>query len=121
MLLAYLFLALVAAFLDRDTGILGKFYLFRPASLVLLLWLALAVAALGKLGTRHWLAVRLIALALLAPGFALAAAARIAADLEAQANTEGAELAAFLAAALAQSCGPVVYASVRIALLRRGG
>ncbi len=201
LLLAYLFLALIAAFLDRDTGSLGKFYLFRPASLVLLLWLALAAAALGKLGTRHWLALRLIALALLAPGFALAAATRITADLEAQAGTEGAELAGFLARhaapgsvvlidpqlefsfldferrtglpalvlwkfiptndpeiqewyrrlefrkalyaegcagksaypvafllttpehapALARSCGPVVYASARIALLRRGG
>ncbi len=201
LLLAYLFLALVGAFLDRDIGILGKFYLFRPASLVLLLWLALAVAALGRLGARHWLAVRLIALALLAPGFALAAATRITAGLDARASTEGAQLAAFLArsaapgsvvlidpqlefsflnferrtglpalvlwkfiptndpeiqewyrrlefrkalfaegcagktaypvaflltmpehaTALAQSCGPIVYASARIALLRRGG
>jgi hypothetical protein len=201
LLLAYLFLALAAAFFDRDSGHLGKLYLFRPAALVLLLWLALAMAALGRLGTRHWLAARLIALALLAPSFVLTAAGRVAAELDAQAGTEEAALAAFLArsaapgslvvidpaieysfldferrtglpalvlwkfmptteaeigewyrrvnfrerlfadgcagtdaypvafllatpehaAALARSCGPVVYASARLALVRRGG
>ncbi|HYM02099.1 MAG TPA: hypothetical protein VET85_04070, partial [Stellaceae bacterium] len=40
-LLIYLFLAFAAAYLDRRTGMLGKLYLFRPASLLLLLWLAL--------------------------------------------------------------------------------
>jgi hypothetical protein len=80
LLLAYLLLALVPAYLDRDTGILGKFYLFRPASLVLLLWLLLAIAALDRLGLRQRSAVKLAALALLAPVFLLDAVDRVAGD-----------------------------------------
>ena len=43
-LLAYLFLVLGPKFLDRDSGVLGKFYLFRPSSLIVLLWLMLVLA-----------------------------------------------------------------------------
>jgi hypothetical protein len=80
-LIAYLFLALVPAFLERHTGAVGKFYPFRPSSLVLLLWLALALAWLDGLGTRHLRAVKLLALALIAPAFLDQAVSRIAADM----------------------------------------
>ena len=83
LLLAYLVLALVPAYVDRGAGVLGKFYLFRPAALVLLLWLALVAAFLDELGARHWRGVRLGALALVAPLFLLDAAGRIAGDREA--------------------------------------
>ncbi len=39
-LLLYLLFALVASFIDKDTFILSKFFLFRPSSLILLLALA---------------------------------------------------------------------------------
>jgi hypothetical protein len=80
-LIAYLFLALVPAFLERHTGTVGKFYPFRPSSLVLLLWLALVIAWLNGLGTRHLAAVKLLALALVAPAFLNATVSRIAADM----------------------------------------
>jgi hypothetical protein len=80
LLLAYLALAFVPAYVDRDTGLLGKVYLFRPASLVLLLWLMLALAALDRLGLRRRSVVKLLALALVAPVFLLDAADRIADD-----------------------------------------
>jgi hypothetical protein len=80
-LIAYLFLALVPAFLERHTGAVGKFYPFRPSSLVLLLWLALAIAWLNGLGARHLAAVKLLALALVAPAFLNATLSRIAADM----------------------------------------
>jgi hypothetical protein len=99
LLLAYLLLALVPAYVDRDTGILGKFYLFRPASLVLLLWLLLAIAALDRLGLRQRSAVKLAALALIAPMFLLDAADRVAGDRASGAAyaAEKQGLAAFLA------------------------
>jgi len=80
-LIAYLFLALMPSFVERHTGAVGKFYPFRPSSLVLLLWLALALAWLNGLGTRHYLTVKLLALALMAPTFLNAATTRIAADM----------------------------------------
>ncbi len=46
--LAYQLLALVAAFVDRHTQLLGKFYLFRPSSLTLLLALTAIVALLSE-------------------------------------------------------------------------
>ena len=55
-LLAYLFLVLGPNFFDRNDGVLGKFYLFRPSSLILLLCLMLAMAvAAGMLRRRAWL------------------------------------------------------------------
>ena len=68
-LLAYLFFVLGPKFLDRNSGVLGKFYLFRPSSLILLLWLllALAVAAM-MLGSRIWI-LRATLLALIGPAF----------------------------------------------------
>jgi hypothetical protein len=64
-----LFLVLGPKFLDRDTGILGKFYLFRPSSLILLLCLLLAIARMTTaLGARSWLP-RACLLALIGPAF----------------------------------------------------
>lgn len=41
---AYLVLALLVSYLDREAGMLGKFYLFRPSSLALLLfWTGVAL------------------------------------------------------------------------------
>ena len=68
-LLAYLFLILVPKFLDRDDGVLGKFYLFRPSSLTLLLFLMLVLAvAVGMAGRRVWL-LRGLLLAMIGPVF----------------------------------------------------
>jgi hypothetical protein len=80
LLFGYLMLALLPAYVDRQTGSLGKFYLFRPASLTLLLWLLFAIAALGRLGLRQRPAVTLVALALTAPMLLLNAANRVAGD-----------------------------------------
>jgi hypothetical protein len=46
--LAYLVLALVAAFVDRHTQFLAKFFLFRPSSLTLLLALTAITALLSE-------------------------------------------------------------------------
>jgi hypothetical protein len=81
LLLLYLVPAFAAAALDRHTGALGKFYLFRPASLILLLWLALVLAVLGRLDLPRWRMLRLLALALLLPLFLLHAATRLARDI----------------------------------------
>jgi hypothetical protein len=86
LLIVYLAAALAAAFLDRRTGVLGKFYLFRPAALVLLLWVALALAVLVRLVRGQWVAVRLVALAVVAPAFLLGAAARVVGEIAAQAS-----------------------------------
>ena len=97
LLLLYLALAFAAAALDRDTGVLAKLYLFRPAALVLLLWLAFVLAALGRLGVPHWTTLRLVALALVVPAFLLGSGKRVTRDV-AQADDPGrAELARVLA------------------------
>jgi hypothetical protein len=44
----YLLLALIASYFDRHTGNLGKFYLFRPSSLALLLFLTSAMLYLQQ-------------------------------------------------------------------------
>ena len=49
LLVGYLLIAVAVSFLDRRTGMLGKLYLFRPASLLLLLWLLLVAAAAHEL------------------------------------------------------------------------
>ena len=65
--LAYLLLALVAAFADRHTQLLGKFHLFRPSALTLLLALT-AIAALlrGRLPDAEAPLKSLVAFALVA-------------------------------------------------------
>jgi hypothetical protein len=68
-LLAYLFLVLGPKYVDRDSGVLGKFYLFRPSSLILLLWLMLALAVAARmLGRRVWM-LRVAVLALIGSAF----------------------------------------------------
>lgn len=68
-LLAYLFLILGPKFFDRNSGVLGKFYLFRPSSLIELLWLMLALAFVIKAaGRRAWL-VRAVLFATIGPVF----------------------------------------------------
>jgi hypothetical protein len=79
-LLAYLLVALAASYLDRESGVLGKFYLFRPAALILLLWLAFVMAYLAAAGLRGWTAARLAALALMAPVFLIGAVDRVQGD-----------------------------------------
>jgi hypothetical protein len=81
-LISYLFIVLLPTFVERHTGVAGKFYPFRPSSLVLLLWLALALAWLNELGMPHFLAVKLLALALITPAFLNAAVSRIVGDVE---------------------------------------
>jgi hypothetical protein len=68
-LLAYLFFVLGPKFLDRNSGVLGKFYLFRPSSLILLLWLLLTLAvAAAMLGSRTRI-LRASLLTLIGPAF----------------------------------------------------
>jgi len=74
LLLVYLFAALAFSYLHRRTGVLGKFYLFRPSSLVLLIWLTAVVAWLNELAPRHPALLKLAALALVLPPFATASA-----------------------------------------------
>ena len=60
-LLAYSYLSWDQSTLDRGSGALGKFYLFRPSSLIELLWLMVALAfairtrgeLCGTAGVRH--------------------------------------------------------------------
>jgi hypothetical protein len=99
LLFLYLFAALVVSAFDRDSGHLGKFYLFRPASLLLLLWLAAAVGFVGALAPRHMREVKALALALTLPALLLAAGHRIAGDVAGRGvwAKEKRGLAAFLA------------------------
>jgi Domain of unknown function (DUF6798) len=97
-LIGYLFLALALSYLDRRTGVLGKFYLFRPASLVLLIWLAVMLAFLNDLGWRHFAVVKGLALAFVLPPVMLGAALHLKHDVAFHAtyDSEKRELARFL-------------------------
>jgi hypothetical protein len=68
-LLMYLFLILGPKFLDRNSGVLGKFYLFRPSSLILLLWLLLVTAIAGALMRRRIWLLRACLVFLIGPFF----------------------------------------------------
>jgi len=85
-LIGYLVAALAVSFVDRRTGVLGKFYLFRPAALLLLVWLGLVLAALSRLLRGQWRAVRIVALALVAPIFLLDTATRVVDEVEGKAS-----------------------------------
>jgi hypothetical protein len=77
-LLTYLLLVLGPKYLDRDSGVLGKFYLFRPSSLILLLWLMLALAAMiWMVGRRAWM-LRATLLVLIGSAFLYIQAGRLA-------------------------------------------
>ena len=78
LLLLYLLIALIPSFIDRHTGALGKFYLFRPSSLILLLWLALAFAWLDRIVLPEAAILKWLALLFVLPLFLLNAANRIA-------------------------------------------
>ena len=86
LLLAYLFAALALSYLDRRTGILGKFYLFRPSSLVLLIWLVTAMAWLNELAPRRPALLKLAAAALVVPPFVAAAALHLRQGVSARAE-----------------------------------
>jgi hypothetical protein len=80
-LLTYLFFILGPKFLDRNSGVLGKFYLFRPSSLILLLWLLLALAvATVKLGSRAWI-LRVSLFALIGTAFLYIQGGRLAQEI----------------------------------------
>jgi hypothetical protein len=68
-LLAYLFFVLGPKYLDRNSGILGKFYLFRPSSLILLLWLWLALGVGTAVFGHKTRVLRFFLLTLLGPAF----------------------------------------------------
>jgi hypothetical protein len=68
LLIAYLILLLIPAFIERHTGVMGKFYPFRPSSLILFLWILLIIAWINAQWSRHIGAVKLLTLALFAPG-----------------------------------------------------
>src|SRR5262249_37656791 len=97
-LVGYLFLALALSYLDRRTGVLGKFYLFRPASLVLLIWLAVMLAFLNGFGWRHFAMVKGLAVAFLLPPVMLGAALHLKHEVAFHAtyDSEKRELAGFL-------------------------
>ena len=73
----YLIVALVVAWFDRDTQLLGKFYLFRPASFIYLLCLLILFDAVSK----HWLAVSEKRLKIITILFVLVAAGALAIKL----------------------------------------
>jgi hypothetical protein len=78
---AYLFLILGPKFLDRSSGVLGKFYLFRPSSLIELLWLMLALAFVVNIaGHRAWL-MRVALLAAIGPTFCYVQGGRLMRDV----------------------------------------
>jgi hypothetical protein len=69
LMLVYLFAALVLSYIYRQSGTLGKFYPFRPSSLLLLVWLATALAWLNELVLRRAALLKLVAGALVIPPF----------------------------------------------------
>jgi hypothetical protein len=94
-LLAYLFFVLGPKFLDRNSDVLGKFYLFRPSSLILLLWLLLALAvAATMLGSRTWI-LRASLLALIGPTFLYIQGSRLLHELVAHGALEHQKQALF--------------------------
>lgn len=68
-LLAYLFVALFASYLDRKTGMLGKLYLFRPTPLIFLLWLMLAASCVREWWPKAMSVLRFILLTVTLPIF----------------------------------------------------
>jgi hypothetical protein len=90
LLLAYLFAALAFSYLFRETGILGKFYPFRPSSLLLLIWLTALLAWLNELVLRRAAVVlKLVAGALVLPPFLVAAVLDLRHEIVARAEIAG--------------------------------
>ena len=87
-LLAYLLLVLGPKYLDRDSGVLGKLYLFRPSSLILLLWLMLMLAVVvSMIGRRAWM-LRAALLALIGSTFLSVQSGRLAREFAANGALE---------------------------------
>jgi hypothetical protein len=103
-LLAYLFLVLVPKFLDRDSGALGKFYLFRSASLIEFLWLMLILAAAVQIAGKHARLLRTVLLATVAPMFVYVQGGRLMREIDASRAAEGQK--AILAAAVTRLTAP---------------
>ncbi len=107
-LLAYLFFVLGPKFLDRNSGVLGKLYLFRPSSLILLLWLVLALAvAATMLGSRTWI-LRTSLLALIGPAFLYVQGGRLVHEMVAHEALERQKQALFSDIARVVAPGDVV-------------
>jgi hypothetical protein len=103
-LLAYLFLVLVPKYLDRDSGVLGKLYLFRPSSLILLLWLMLALTvAVWMIGRWAWM-LRAALLALIGLAFLYIQGGRLAREFIANETLENQK--PLLAAAVTHAAAP---------------
>jgi hypothetical protein len=86
-LLIYLLAALALSYLYRRSGILGKFYPFRPSSLLLLIWLSTALAWLNELmQPRPALLLKLVAGALVIPSFLAATSLNLWQDMKARAE-----------------------------------
>jgi hypothetical protein len=103
-LLAYLFLVLGPKFLDRDSGALGKFYLFRPSSLIEFLWLMLVLAAAVQTAGKHARLLRAVLLATIAPMFVYVQGGRLLRDIDASRAVEAQK--AVLAAAVTRLTAP---------------
>jgi hypothetical protein len=86
LLLIYLFAALVLSYIYRRSGILGKFYPFRPSSLLLVIWLATALAWLNELVPRRAALLKLVAAALVIPPFLATTALNLWQDMKARAE-----------------------------------
>lgn len=70
LLVGYLIAAYLVSFIDRHTLFLGKFYLFRPSSLILLLVIAVVLMALRAGADRRLTLIRYMAFAFFIPLFA---------------------------------------------------
>jgi hypothetical protein len=86
-LLVYLFAAMVLCYFYRWTGVLGKFYPFRPSSLILLIWLVMVLGWLNELlPHRHAHRLKLVAGALVIPPFLAIAVLNLHHDIMARAE-----------------------------------
>ena len=103
-LLGYLFLVLGPKFLDRDSGVLGKFYLFRPASLIEFLWLMLMLAAAVQIAGKRARLLRRVLLATIAPMFVYVQGGRLVREIDASVRVEAQK--AILAAAVTRLTAP---------------
>jgi hypothetical protein len=103
-LLAYLFLVLGPKFLDRNSGVLGKFYLFRPSSLILLLWLMLALAVVARIARRQAWVLRAALLALIGPAYVQIEGGQVTQEVVANEALEGRKQ--LLAASVTRATAP---------------
>jgi len=107
-LLVYLFVVLGPKYFDRDSGVLGKFYLFRPSSLTLFLWLLLVIAvAIGLAGRRAWL-LRVAMIVGVAPAFLYLQGDRLVREVSAHQMLDGRKRALEAAVMRATGAGAIV-------------